>query len=295
VPEVLAVTLVVLGVMVVLVGLLSIVGGSLNRFMAAVPRYQEQLRERSAGVLRMLDGYGIRLSYERLRTVVDPAAAIGLAGNVLTQFAAILSDTVLVVLTMIFMLFEVTYVPRKLRRVLGDEQADLGRFTSVVREVNAYVVIKTYVSVATGLVIGVALAITGVDFPVLWGLVAFLLNYIPNIGSFIAAVPAVLLTVVQFGFGRAGLVAGIFVAVNTVFGNVVEPRLMGQKLGLSTLVVFVSLVFWGWLWGPLGMLLSVPLTMIVKILLQNNEQFRWVATLMDAGEGVAVKERPVAG
>ncbi len=129
----------------------------------------------------------------------------------------------------------------------------------------------------------------GLDFALVWGVVAFLLNYIPTIGSIIAAVPAVLLAAVQLGFGRAVLIAAGYVVVNTVLGNLVEPALMGRRLGLSTLVVFLSLVFWGWVWGPVGMLLSVPLTMVVKILLENTDDLRWVAVLLDSGR--AAEER----
>jgi predicted PurR-regulated permease PerM len=115
----------------------------------------------------------------------------------------------------------------------------------------------------------------------LWALVAFLLNYIPNIGSIIAAIPAVLIALIQLGVGEALLVGLSYVLVNTVFGNVVEPRLMGRSLGLSTLVVFISLVFWGWILGPVGMLLSIPLTMVMKIALESRPQSRWIATLLD--------------
>jgi len=122
--------------------------------------------------------------------------------------------------------------------------------------------------------------ILGVDFPVLWGLLAFLFNFIPNIGSILAAVPPVLLALVQFGIGRTLAVAGGYVAVNMVVGNVIEPMVFGRKLGLSNLVVFLSLVFWGWIWGPVGMLLSVPLTMVVKLALEHSEQYHWVAVLL---------------
>ncbi len=140
---------------------------------------------------------------------------------------------------------------------------------------------KTYISAATGVLVGSFLSLLGVDFAVLWALVAFLLNYIPNIGSIIAAVPAVLLALIQFGLGAALVTASGYIVVNMVMGNMIEPRLLGRKLGLSTLVVFLSLIFWGWLWGPMGMLLSVPLTMIVKILLENSAQFHSLAKLMD--------------
>ena len=150
--------------------------------------------------------------------------------------------------------------------------------------VKEYLAIKTLVSMGTGGVITLWLYILGVDHYMLWGVVAFLLNYIPNIGSIIAAVPAVLLALVQLGAPAAGLTGLGYIVVNTVMGNMVEPRYMGKGLGLSTLVVFLSLVFWGWLLGTVGMLLSVPLTMILKIALEYNPDTRWLALLLSGDD-----------
>ena len=143
--------------------------------------------------------------------------------------------------------------------------------------------VKTATSLATGLILGTWVWILGVNFPVLWGLLAFLLNYIPNIGSLLAAVPPLTVGLIQPGGGVTLLilVAIGYGVANIVIGNFVEPRLMGQRLGLSTLVVFLSLVFWAFVWGGIGMLLAVPLTMVVKILLEDTEDFRWVAVLLD--------------
>jgi predicted PurR-regulated permease PerM len=147
--------------------------------------------------------------------------------------------------------------------------------------VQRYLAVKTTVSLVTGAAIAIWTGLVGLDFALVWGLLAFLLNYIPTIGSIIAAAPAVLLATVQLGLGPALLVGVGFLVVNTVLGNIVEPALMGRAVGLSTLVVFTSLVFWGWVWGPVGMLLSVPLTMIVKIFLENSDELRWIAVLLD--------------
>jgi len=280
-PSWLAVSVVLLTVIVVLVGLGTAFGSSVNGFVAAVPRYQDRLNTALGEYTRVLEGYGIAVSADNLRKMVNPGAAMSIAAQLVSQLASLLSDTALIILTLGFSLLEVASIPRKLRRAIGDPQADLSRFSRLVTEVKRYVVMKTYLSVATGLVLGLLLALMGVDFPVLWGLIAFLLNYIPNIGSIVAAVPPVLLALVQFGFGSALAVAAAYVGVNTIIGNIIEPRLLGRKLGLSTLIVFLSLVFWGWLWGPMGMLLSVPLTMIVKILLESSDQFSSVAVLMD--------------
>jgi predicted PurR-regulated permease PerM len=143
--------------------------------------------------------------------------------------------------------------------------------------------VKTWVSLLTGVLAGVALLIIGVDYPLLWGLLAFLLNYIPTLGSIIAGAPPTLLALVQFGWKRALIVVAVYVAVNTVMGNVLEPRFMGKKLGLSTLVVFLSMVFWGWVLGPVGMVLCVPLTMLVKIVCGESKELRWASVLLGPG------------
>jgi predicted PurR-regulated permease PerM len=213
--------------------------------------------------------------------MMDPTAALTLIGGTVSQLASVLSDTLLVILTLVFLLFEATVLPTKIRAALGDPKADLGRFAEIVTEVNQYVFIKTYVSLAMGAIAWLMLWLLGVDFALLWGVVTFFLNFIPNLGALIASVAPVLLALVQFGVARAVIAMVGFIAMHMILGNVIEPRVMGRRLGLSTLVVFLSLIFWGWLWGAVGMLLSVPLTMILKNLLETSEQWRWLAILMD--------------
>jgi AI-2 transport protein TqsA len=132
----------------------------------------------------------------------------------------------------------------------------------------------------------VSLFFIGVDYFVLWGLLAFLLNFIPTLGSILAAVPPVLLAIIQLGVPEALAVGAVFFGINTIIGNILEPRFMGKGLDLSSLVVFLSLVFWGWILGPVGMLLSVPLTMTVKIALENFEGTYWVAVMLGSGSGI---------
>jgi predicted PurR-regulated permease PerM len=155
------------------------------------------------------------------------------------------------------------------------------RITKTIHEVQAYLGIKTLVSLATGITAGSFCWLMGLDFPILLGLTAFVLNFIPTIGSIIAAIPAMALALVLHDPSWTLLVALGYLAINTLFGNIVEPNLMGRRLGLSTLVVVLSLIFWGWLWGPVGALLSVPLTMVLKIVLENTPDLRWAAILLD--------------
>jgi predicted PurR-regulated permease PerM len=183
-------------------------------------------------------------------------------------------------LTVTFTLLEVSSFPEKLRKILNDPRAAFPQFAKFVEDINRYMVIKTSVSITTGILIGIWMAILGVDFPILWGFIAFLLNYVPNIGVIIAAFPAVLLALIQYGTGHALLAALGYVAVNFVIGTVVEPKLVGKGVGLSTLVVFLSLVFWGNLLGLIGMVLCIPLTMTLKFALENNEGTQWIAVLL---------------
>ncbi len=257
-----------------------IITRSVTELVAAMPRYAEQFEALAVESVAWLQGWGIPVSAAVITDMIDPARVIDLVTGALRGIAAVLTSAFLVLLIMIFILGEATVFPKKLRIILGSEDADISRYSKIITEVQNYLTIKTLVSLATGTTVGVSMWLVGLDFPVLWGLLAFLFNYIPNVGSILAAIPAVLLALIQLGFGSALLVAGIYAGVNVVFGNLVEPNLLGRRLGLSTLVVVLSLVFWGWVWGPIGMLLSVPLTMIVKIMLENSREFRWVAVLL---------------
>ncbi len=280
VPAPLAVLLTVLATMVFLATIVVIVGGSVERFTEEAPKYADSLQETAAVLVAWLHSQGIDLSPEIARDAINPGAVMGFVGQVFNSLASVLSHFVLVLITTIFILFEATHFPQKLRLALGRQDSNTTPLSRIILEVQRYLGIKTLISMATGLLIGVWVAILGVDFPVLWGLLAFLFNYVPNLGSIIAAIPTVLLALVQLGPGYAALVGLGYLVVNMALGNFVEPYFLGRKLGLSTLVVFLSLVFWGWVWGPVGMLLSVPLTMVVKILLENSEEFRWVAVLL---------------
>lgn len=228
-------------------------------------------------------GRGLPVGVSPIGDMLDlaPERIIGIGLGILRGATDLLTTIFLVTLIFIFILFEASSFPRKLHAIIG-ERGDLARSGKIVREIQHYLGIKTLISMATGLTLGVVTWGLGLDFPLLWGLLAFILNFIPNVGSIIAALPAILVALLQLGPGMALLVTAVYIGVNALFGNFLEPMLVGRQLGISTLVVVLSLLFWGWLWGPIGMFLSVPLTMAVKIGLENSHEFRWVASLMNA-------------
>jgi len=280
VPSVIAVLLVVGGIIGILLIIGALVGTSINSFSNALPFYEARTQEQFSALKELLLRNEIEISDKFLLTHVNPGAVMSLTANLLSGLSSVLSNIVLILLTVTFILLEASSFPVKLRAVLGGPQADLPQFSRFADSMKRYMVIQTAISLATGILIGIWLAILGVDFPVLWGLLAFLLNYIPNLGSIIAAIPAVLLALIQLGIGRAALAAAGYIVINFTLGNIVQPRLMGRGLGLSTLVVFLSLIFWGSLLGLVGMVLSIPITMTLKIAFESNESTRWIAVLL---------------
>lgn len=256
-----------------------VISSSVNEFRLALPRYTILFQERMDLVMARMREMGIPTLPQFQDGVLTPEALFDIMGGIFRGLASLLTAAFVVFIIMIFILAEASAFPAKLRLVLGG-RADLGRYRRVLSEVQQYVGIKTAVSVVTGLLVGLWVWVLGLDFPLFWGLLAFLLNYVPNIGSILAAIPAMMLGAIQLGLGPALMVGLGYLAINMVLGNFVEPMLMGRRLGLSTLVVILSLLFWGWTWGPVGMLLSLPLTMIVKIMLENSSDLRWVALLL---------------
>jgi len=269
---------------IAVIGLVVLVASqSVSQFQTRLGFYAGELQAIQEGWFEAIEvRTGVALGEYVTPALIDPGAVVDLARGAVGRAAQFVGTALMVFLIMAFMLSEATVFPEKFRVIMGDGERKGGRLTKVVTEVQTYLGIKTVVSLATGLVLGGWAWVMGLDFPVLLGLLAFLLNYIPTVGSIIAAIPAILLSLILVGTaGHALLVTLGYVVVNTLFGNILEPSLMGRRLGLSTLVVILSLLFWGWAWGPLGALLSVPLTVIVKIWLENTQDLRWVAILLD--------------
>ena len=275
-------------------GLLAVLSAQqFSELQARIPAYAEALQLQFSGLLGRLEGRWVLFGDLRadVMGLLNFGVLVSWAGVAFRWAVSFVSTTFLVFLILAFALGEAAVLPRKLRVIGGGGGASGARMQKIVREVQRYLVIKTLVSLATGVLLGSWTWVTGVESPVLLGLVAFGLNYVPTIGSILASLPALALAVVQFDFEvnavtgfdvQAALVVGLgYLGVNMVLGNWLEPILMGRSLGLSTMFVVFSLIFWGWLWGPVGALLSVPLTMIVKIMLENTQDLKWVAVLLD--------------
>lgn len=280
VPSILAVFIVMASMIFVLLLIGAQIGSSFSNFLAELPSLQSRIREQVSELSALISSKDFVVNEKSFMEYINPASIMKLTASLLSGLSSVLSDLVLILLTVTFILLEVSSFPVKLRKILGDPKQKFPRFTKFTDDLKRYMVIKTLISLATGILIALWLYILGVDYPILWGFLAFLLNYIPNIGSLIAAIPALVLTFIQLGIGSTLMVAAGYTAVNFVVGNVIEPRLMGRRLGLSTLVVFLSLIFWGALLGLVGAILSIPLTMTLKFAFESSESTKCIAVLL---------------
>lgn len=207
--------------------------------------------------------------------------------RVVQYTASLLSRTFFIFIVMVFILMEAPDLGRRLARIDRANGPNLRHLARASLDIQRYLGIKSAVSLATGILAFLFTWLLGLQFPMLWGLIAFLLNFIPAIGSIIASIPPALFALIQFGWWQMSFVLIGYFVINMLLGNFIEPMLLGNRFGISTLVVILSVVFWGWLWGPVGMFLAVPLTMMIKVMLDTTEEFRWLSVAMskDAAPG----------
>jgi AI-2 transport protein TqsA len=224
----------------------------------------------------------------RFERVLDVGA--GLLGRVIGFFGAF----IIVLILTVFMLVEAPMFARRLNAISQARGPDIERLVSATRDIQRFLAIKTVVSLATGVLAGFLCWAAGLDFYILWGILAFALNFIPVIGSIVAGVPPTLLALITTGLPTAVIVAGGYLLINNALGNFLEPLLVGRRFGVSTLVVIMAVMFWGWMWGPLGMLLAVPITMLLKVVLEGSDEFRWIAVAISADHGTDEMTRELA-
>lgn len=290
VPLWLAISLLLLLFLSAFLFLAGLINSTVKEFTLSIPQYKILLQEKVIYWVHLAHSYNlpISISRENVQEWFDPTVLMNFLSRLLLNFSGIVSNIFILLLVVVFMLFEAPTAKHKLAVAMSgnnDPLAMENQINRVLQGVISYLGVKTTVSLLTGILVWLLLMLADVQYAVLWGTLSFLLNYIPNIGSILAAVPIVVQVLLLNTFPQAlSVIAGI-IAINMAVGNVLEPKMMGKTLGLSTLVVFLSLLFWGWLLGTVGMLLSVPLTMAVKIALEASPlTLRYAILLGDVHE-----------
>lgn len=283
------ITLLVIGAFLMLLVLLLV--NSFSTFVEALPTLEEELQEYYLNLVNWLAMRGMSIRPDQFSEWLESSDATGYVPRFLGELGNLLIQSVVVALLVVFMLFETLNFRSKVSLALRDPAPSLRRFSEFSLTLKRYLAVKTVISLITGALVWVACVLVGVEFPLLWATLAFGLNYIPNIGSALAAVPPVVLLLISPNEGLLSplILALCYLGINFVMGNLIEPRVMGRALGLSTFVAFLSLVVWGWILGTVGMLLSVLLTMTLKIALDSHPDTRWMARLLGPGE---IRARP---
>ena len=277
-------TLVVMLALILVIGLLftSVLAVSLFQFQAKIPVYTTRLESLYASVNAWLSAQGVN-SGDLLGSLLSPEKLAGIATNIVTAIFSAFGNVLLMFLVVIFMVSEIFEFPAKLKARFGSHSR-FGTAAAVFgQETRSYLFIKTWLALIPTAINTAVFYGLGVDFPLLWGMLFFLLSYIPNIGFILSIIPPFAITLLEQGFTRAIIVVAIVLVINFVVDNLISPRIMGRGLGLTPLAVLLSLIVWAWVLGPVGALISVPLTIMVKrLFFENFESTQFLSDALSA-------------
>lgn len=283
-PDAIALIIVILGIFVIISLFGLLLSSTVVGFGDKLPFYENKLNSSWNEIHGTLLNYGFIDSNFEIKQFLRPSTLMSSSKDFVIGLTGFIKNPFLVLFIFIFMASETSSFSKKLETVAPES---IEGTEKVIKNIRLYFGIKTLTSLATGILVYFTLLIVGVDFALLWGLLAFVLNFIPSIGSIFAAIPAVLLAFVQLGTFE-GIVTGIaYLIINTLIGTIIEPQLMGRNLGLSPFVVFISMIFWGFILGPVGMLISAPLTMILKIIFDSRPNTKALGAML--GDSASLK------
>ena len=288
IPKTLSIIVVMLLLITLGIFVGGIIGTSISQFTQNLPLLDNTFKENINAFSLHINKLGFHISSERISSLVDPGKLLEFTATTISSMGNMLGQTLIILLISLFMLFELDSFPIKhkiVARASENKRQGKVKINAIINNVRNYLYIKTIISLAAGILTGVGLKILGIHYAFFWGLIAFLMNYIPNIGSILAALPVVAYALISFGFEKVIWVITLYLIIN-LLESIIEPKVMGIDFGLSTLVVLLSLIFWGWVFGPVGMFLSVPFTMIVKIILETNERSMWLSTWLNSEKNI---------
>lgn len=280
IPKSIAIVIVILGLILIFLGFTSLIGGTLSFFLSNVSKYETTITAISNSTIHFLNENGFNIPDDQITKLIQPERIQVFTSHGVKALINILGNSFLIALIILFILMEFGSFFIKAKAITNGSSHSILYLSTILKNIRHYLAIKTLICFATGICIYISLLIIGVDYPLLWALLAGLMNYIPNIGSVIATIPTFFFALVQLGLGGALWSLGSFLVIHNVLGNFIEPKLMGKGLDLSALVVILSLIFWGFILGPVGMFLATPFTLTIKIIMEQNEKTRWLAILL---------------
>ncbi len=286
-------TLIVFGIsLIILLFMSAFLVSSAQDLITNLPSYQEKLQGLTPKIETLLQTMGISLQKSDALSLFDPTKIISYTASFFKGMGDIMANSIITLLIVMFLFLESSLFSEKLFILIKSEESK-EKIQLFMQNVNSYFLTKTFTSALVGLLIWGMLALFKLDYALLFGFLAFLLNFVPNIGSFLASLPALLLATLELGFIETSIIAAGYTLINVSIGNFLEPKIMGKRVGLSTFVVFISMFFWGWMFGSVGMFLSVPLTIVIKLAFDNSEKWQWIAVLLSDKISPPSQETPL--
>jgi predicted PurR-regulated permease PerM len=283
-PDWLALVLTIILNIIVILVIVWLIANSVRNFADSLPEYQARMAEIDEWLTTTLSRVGVDADELASGQIVDPAGVVDLASQLLDGVAASLSNWGLILVSVIFILMEGLALPRKLRHLASENDPAVQRVDRFAGKIRQYMQINVGAGVVAALLNFILLLIVGVEFAVLWALLSFFLSFVPNVGFVLSFIPPAIMALLQFGPLQAGIVIAGYYVVNILVDSVIKPRYIQTELDLSPAVTFFSLLVWGWVLGPIGAILSIPMTMFVQALLESREQTRWMAYLLGDGQ-----------
>lgn len=284
VPKLLALSIVLVVITASFILLGGIIGNTVASFSKDIPIYEKSLKEIADSSINFLNSKGFNISEPEIENMLNVSNIMNFTVTLLSNLGEVMGNIVIIFFIAIFLLLEMDDFSFKFLAIKHGVGDSLKYLITISNNIRHYLSIMTLISLITAVFVWGFLAILGIKYAILWALIVFLLNFIPNIGSILAAIPAVLFALIQQGIGGAFWTIAGYLVINMVIGNIVAPKMLGKGLGLSTFVAFISFIFWGYILGTVGMFLSVPLTMAIKIFLEQDEKTRWIAVLLGTSE-----------
>lgn len=303
VPEIISIFLATTTAFLALLLIGTLVGNSIANFGSAFPKYEPRLNallDRTLGFFNLSTDFFSTDWQEHLQIgqLLEQFSIAGTVTSILGAISKFLSNTFLVLLFLLFMLMARNQLSHKLE--IAFEKKTASKISNVLGNINQdiqkYLVMKTLISLLTATLVSIVLFFFNVEFVLVWGILTFLLNFIPSVGSLIATVLPLTIATIQFeSFITVGWLAMLIFAIQFAIGNILEPRVLGSSLNLSPLVVLMALIFWGWMWGIIGMFLAVPFMVIIKIILENIDELKFLSILMSGNAATTDQQKATAG
>jgi len=270
---------------ILVVGIVFLIIKSVDNLVASLPEYEERFTEIEESVNGVLDNMGIDAEALASDAAADPKGLIQVAAGFASGLVAGLSNWGLIVVMGVIFLVEATSMPRKMENLLhGEPDPTATEFINLTGGLRQYMVINAGVGAMAAVLNTILLAIVGVEGAVLWGVLSFFLSFVPSIGFLISVIPPAIMALVQFGWETALIVVALYIIINFLVDNVIKPKFIQEGVNISVAVTFVSLIVWGWVLGPIGAILAVPMSIIIQAVLGSREETRWMAYMMGSGE-----------